>query len=444
MPTPDDPFAHDPERTVIKPMPGRRTESPPAQRKVPPPSPPPRATSSAEDAGLVELVSVGVNPLANAASPLLALAVRLRGSATQSDVPALRDRIVRELKRFEHKLRSSGVQSDTLRTAHYSLCALIDNLVLNTPWSRDSNWAAQTLSSVFHQDDTGGDRFFEILRSLRNDPGGQLDVLELMYLCLSIGFEGRHRDDAVRLARIREEVYQEIRRRSGEFERELSPHWQGIQAAHKPLASQIPLWVFGLTAGAALMTIFLVFFFALSNASDPVFAKIAALPPGKNVPIRGGNQLPVLENHAPRLREFLADEIRRGLVEVKDDDRTITIAIHGSRTFAVGSATLQSEYRQVVERIGTALQNEPGRVTVSGHTDSTPIRANAAFPSNYELSLRRAETARDIIRGKLPTGGERVVAEGMGESMPLFPNDTPENREQNRRIEIPLLKPLAG
>jgi OOP family OmpA-OmpF porin len=58
--------------------------------------------------------------------------------------------------------------------------------------------------------------------------------------------------------------------------------------------------------------------------------------------------------------------------------------------------------------------------------------------------LKRAETARDIIRAQLATDGERVVAEGMGESMPLFPNDTPENREQNRRIEITLLKPLAG
>jgi type VI secretion system protein ImpK len=422
-------------------MPGRRTEAP-AQRKVPPATP--RSAPSAEDAGLVELVSLGVNRLADAAAALLALAVQLRGSVTQNDVPAIRDRIVRELKRFEQKLRSAGVQTDTLRTTHYALCALIDNIVLNTPWGRESKWAAQTLSSVFHQDNTGGDRFFAILKSLRDDTGGQLESLELMYLCLSIGFEGRHREDNARHVRIREEVYQEIRRRRGHFERELSPHWQGIPAAHKPLASQIPLWVFGLASGAVLMAIFLGFFFALSNASEPVFAQIATLPPGKNVAIRGGNQLPALENHAPRLREFLADEIRRGLVEVRDDDRTITIAIQGSRTFAVGSASLQAEYRQVVQRIGMALRTEPGRVTVSGHTDNTPIRRNAAFPSNYELSLRRAETARDLIRQQLAADGERVVAEGMGDTMPRYPNDTPEHREQNRRIEIALFKPLAG
>jgi type VI secretion system protein ImpK len=442
MATSDDPFAHDPERTVIRPMPGRRTETPAKGKATPPPQP--RAAPSAEEAGLVELVSVGVNRLADAASALLALAVRLRGSVTQSDVPALRDRIVRELRRFEQKLRSAGAESDTLRTAHFALCALIDNIVLNTPWGRESNWAAQTLSSVFHKRNVGGDEFFDILHALRRNAGSQLDVLELLYLCLSIGFEGRHREDAAKHAKEREETYQEIRRRRGEFERELSPHWQGIPAAHRPLASQIPLWVFGLGSGAVLMAIFLTFFFTLSNASDPVFGQIATLPPGKNVAIRGGDQLPVLENHAPRLREFLADEIRRGLVEVRDDDRTITIAIHGSSTFAVGSATLQTAYRQVVERIGTALRTEPGRVTVSGHTDSTPVRRNAAFPSNYELSLKRAETARDIIRAQLATDGERVVAEGMGESMPLFPNDTPENREQNRRIEITLLKPLAG
>lgn len=448
MPIPDDPFAHDPERTVIRPMPGRRSEpaAAPGRKPAPPPAPPPAGPSGSED--VAEIGAVGVNPLVEAASSLIAMAVRLRHTTNQSDVPALRDRIVRELKRFEQALRARNVEEGTIRTAHFALCALIDDLVLKTPWGHQSNWRAQTLTGVFHNDVRAGERFFDpILKRLRANPGPNIDLIELMYLCVSLGFEGMYRgaeNGPAEIARLREAVYAEIRRCRGDFERELSPHWQGIAAAHKPLASQIPLWVFALASGAVLTAVFIGFVFALGNLSEPVFAQIPRLPPGKNVPVQGATALPVLTNHAPRLREFLAKEIQQGLVEVKDDERTITILIHGSRTFASGSATLQSEYRSVVERIGTALQNEPGRIIVSGHTDNTPVRASGAFPSNAVLSEKRAEAAQAIIQAQLMTDKDRVEAEGMGDTQPLFANDTPEHREQNRRIEIMIFKPVAG
>jgi type VI secretion system protein ImpK len=138
---------------------------------------------------------------------------------------------------------------------------------------------------------------------------------------------------------------------------------------------------------------------------------------------------------------LLAPEIAANIVKVDEDPRTITISIHGSAAFAVGSADLEDQYRRVLERIGAAIDSEPGLVTVSGHTDSTPIRT-VRFPSNYELSLARAEAARDVIRTRLKDQA-RVVAEGHSDSEPLESNDTPQGRELNRRIEVGLLKPLA-
>jgi type VI secretion system protein ImpK len=443
MPTPDDPFEFDPDRTVIRPMPGRRTEAPPpVERKIPLA---PAGPSGSEDVRSTELVSIGVNPVVAAATPLIAMAVRLRGSATQRDVPALRDRIVRELKRFEQTLRSSGIPPETLRTAHYTLCATIDDLVLNTPWGQEANWRAQSLCGVFHNDVRAGERFFDILRQLGSDPSRHIEVLVLMYLCLSLGFEGRFRvlgNGPAELARIREDLFNTIRQLRGDFERELSPHWQGIPASHKPLSSKIPLWVFACASGVLLMVIFIGFSFALSTASNPVFAKMSLLPPGEDVAINGGTALPKLDSHALRLREFLAPEISARIVEVNEDERTITISIHGSGTFAVGNANLENKYREVLQRIGAAIQNEPGQVKVTGHTDSTPIRT-VPFPSNYELSLARADAARDVIRAQLSDPG-RVVAEGRADTQPVASNQTPEGRELNRRIEITLLKPLAG
>ena len=82
---------------------------------------------------------------------------------------------------------------DQLRPAHYALCACLDDVVLNTPWGSTGAWAARSLVSTFHQEVRSGERFFDLLTQLRQNPGTFLPVLELMYLCLSLGFQGRYR-----------------------------------------------------------------------------------------------------------------------------------------------------------------------------------------------------------------------------------------------------------
>ena len=453
MPDPLDPFQYNPDsddRTVIRPTPGRAGSAPPrpaAPAPTPPaaaaPAPAPRMERT-EEPSPIDIALAGANPVIVAAGPLIALASRLRSSATQSDVPGLRDRIVRELKRYQQKLAADGVEQADI--AHFALCALIDDLVLNTPWGVDSMWPQQTLSAVFHRRwADSGVRFYEVLNKLEEDPVRNIDILELMYLCLSLGFEGKFRADpsgAAKLARTRETLYQAIRRQRGEFERELSPHWQGVQRAHKPLSAAVPLWVFGLASAALVMAAFIVFSWLISNASNPVFAQIAQLPPTMPVAVRQPQPVgPCIT--CQTLRTVLAPEIARGIVEVKDDARSISVSIRGSGSFPAGSANLQGPYANMIERIAEGIKVESGRVTVSGHTDSTPIHT-IRFPSNYELSLARAEAARDAIRARIPDP-DRVLAEGRGDAEPVASNSTPEGREQNRRIEISILKrPAAG
>ena len=440
MAEPDDPFRIDPERTVMRPMPGRPAVPRPAPRPAPAAS-----AAGAEDISLSELFLPGLNPLLAAAGPLFAIAVRIRGSAAEPDMAALRDRILQEFKLFQERLRAANVPAKTAQLAHRSLCALIDDLVLNTPWGANSNWRTATLFSVFHGQVTGGDWFFDALRQLAAEPRANLDVLELMYLSLSLGFEGRLRvqsTGAAELARLRENLYAAIREQRGKFERELSPHWQGVKAAHTSLPNRIPIWVFAAAAATILMVIFIGLSLLLGAASNPVFAELAKLPPADPPSIAGGTSLPKFASHADRLRQFLAPEISAHLVAVGETDRTITISLQGSGIFGAGNANVEDRYVDVLLRVGAAIQDEPGTVTVLGHTDSTPIRT-IRFPSNYELSLARAESSRDVMRSRL-TDPQRLKAEGMGDSAPLASNDTPQGREQNRRIEIVLAKPVAG
>ncbi len=104
--------------------------------------------------------------------------------------------------------------------------------------------------------------------------------------------------------------------------------------------------------------------------------------------------------------------------------------------FGSGSSTLQPTFLSLLQRIGDALNTEPGRVQVIGHTDNQPIRT-VRFPSNYQLSLARAQAARDVVAQKI-NDPSRLSVEGRADQMPIASNDTAEGREANRRIEIVL------
>jgi type VI secretion system protein ImpK len=145
--------------------------------------------------------------------------------------------------------------------------------------------------------------------------------------------------------------------------------------------------------------------------------------------------------HKPRLAPYLADEIRRGLVAVDDRaDRSI-VTILGDGLFRPGEATVGAREQWLLSRIGDALFCVPGQVDVVGHTDNAPIRT-LRFPSNWELSKARAESVAHPLSNLVPPA--RLRAHGRGDAEPVAPNETPEGRARNRRVEITLHVPAAA
>ena len=209
--------------------------------------PPARGAASIPVEG-AETISFGLNPLVAAAAPLLQLLGRLRNTYSQPDPGDLRERAIQQIRAFEQTARDGGVPIDQLRPAHYALCASLDDVVLNTPWGSSGGWAARSLVSTFHQEVRSGERFFDLLAQLRQNPGMFLPVLELMYLCLSLGFQGRYRlspRGPGELDRLREDLYTIIARQRQATDPALAPHWQGVQAPYRPARAALPTWVMG-------------------------------------------------------------------------------------------------------------------------------------------------------------------------------------------------------
>lgn len=426
------------EETVLLPRGPARPN--PGGRLTLVPSPPSQASPAERFWEALALDRLG--PLVAAAAALLGLCAQLKNSSSHPDVEGLRLRVLREIDAFERRVTPLGLAPRAIKASKYALCATIDDIVLNTPWGSRSVWTTRSMVGSLFSETWGGDRFFDLLAQLKKDPGVNVDLLELLYYCMSLGFEGRFRiapRGASELSVLREDVYRLIRAARGEFERDISPHWRGVAAARKLLRGIVPAWVVGAAGVALLLLLYAGLLFALNGRSDPVFDELAALPPTGAVTLaRVAPPPPVIVMRGDRLRRFLEPEIREGLVTVAEDAQQIVVTIRGAGMFDSASPTVKSQFEPLLRRIGEALNDQPGAVLLTGHTDATPIRS-LAFPSNYHLSLARAKSVGEIITSKMSEPG-RVREEGRGSTEPVASNDTPEGRQQNRRTEIIISK----
>jgi type VI secretion system protein ImpK len=408
------------------------------------------------------MVKVGTNPLVAAASPVIAAAVRIASDRGRGpDLDRLRVAMVDAIHKFETDALSVGLDTRSLRAARYALCAMVDDIVLSTPEGTASSWTRQSMTSIFHDEVVGGERFFDILEQMQKDLGHHEPVVELMYLCLSLGFIGRYRvrpRGVAELTDLRDGVYNTIRARRGEVEHELSPQWRGLNAGTRPLARRIPVWALALGTVAIAFAMYIGITFLLSSVSEAAFAQLFALPPHGQITVPHQARAPLSAVPAvpqstgqpqaaervieeSKLKKFLEPEIRAGLVQVFEDAQSVTVRLTNRNMFGSGTATLASSYGSILGRIGDALNDEPGRIDVIGYTDDQPIHT-ARFPSNFELSQARADAVADQLRARMKDS-KRLHAQGKGQNDPIGSNATAEGRQENRRTEIVLVRDSA-
>jgi len=431
------------EKTQIIPNPGGRL----AERRRPPlpgavpPEPPARGHPVSP---MVLDATVGLNSLVTAAAPILALVSRLSTMIAHNDVEGLQRHLYGEYAAFDKRSEAAGVKPEIRRASHYALCATVDDVAASTPWGGNNVWAGH-MARRFHNDASGGDTFYNLLGHFERDPETYGDVLELFYLCLSLGFQGRLGvlpNGAAQLAEIRGRLHRLIRRRRGEVAAELSPHWRGVAAPHRPLASRTPLWIVASCTAVLLLFLFIGFRLALVTGSDALFADLGTLPQLRQPMLEAAPPPPPPPPAPPPARQsvagFLEPEIREGLVTVNETPQNVVVRLTGTGLFAAGSADLQPRFLPVIDRIATAVKDDHGRVLVVGHTDNQPIHT-LRFPSNYELSLARAQAVRTRLAQTLGAPDDISIA-GRGDAEPIGDNATPEGREMNRRIDIIVLR----
>jgi type VI secretion system protein ImpK len=466
--TDNDPFAEpdDSERTVIRPNPGgRRTQSAPATLEqatphetaaagttepgfgVPPSGAGSDGGSASPDVVGVEFGLTGTNRLNACAATLFSLVSRIRNRAQHMDPEKLRQSVVAEIRAFENRGLQSGIDAQDIKVARYAICATLDDVVLNTPWGGQSVWTQQSMVGTFHRETVGGDRFYDLLARLEKEPSNNIDLLEFVYMCLSLGFEGRLRveqNGSDKHLQIRAGLARIIAAQRQQVERDLSPNWEGVDKPHKVLSAWKPVWITTGIVSILLTVSFLTFSYLLSGSTERVIGQLSVLgsdevaellrraPPPPPAPPQA-EQVEQMET----VKSFLRAEIDQGKVTVFQDTNTITIrTLQG--LFGSGSDRLSDSYIGAIEKVAAALNEQRGAIIVVGHSDNIPIRSSR-YPSNLHLSLARAKSVMLQLASGL-NDPSRLSAEGRADTVPIATNDTREGRNKNRRIEILLVK----
>lgn len=146
---------------------------------------------------------------------------------------------------------------------------------------------------------------------------------------------------------------------------------------------------------------------------------------------------------AEKLKKALAEEIAQCMIQVEAKGATIVIRIREKGSFPSGLARFSPDFTKVLDKLEHTLGDVEGRVVVAGHTDNVPIRT-ARFRSNWDLSAARAvSVVHELLRGG-SLSLDRFMIEGHGQARPLVPNDTPENRALNRRVELTIIQGEAA
>jgi type VI secretion system protein ImpK len=363
------------------------------------------------------------------------------------DPEKLRQSVVAEIRAFENRGLQSGIDAQDIKVARYAICATLDDVVLNTPWGGQSVWTQQSMVGTFHRETVGGDRFYDLLARLEKEPSNNIDLLEFVYMCLSLGFEGRLRveqNGSDKHLQIRAGLARIIAAQRQQVERDLSPNWEGVDKPHKVLSAWKPVWITTGIVSILLTVSFLTFSYLLSGSTERVIGQLSVLgsdevaellrraPPPPPAPPQA-EQVEQMET----VKSFLRAEIDQGKVTVFQDTNTITIrTLQG--LFGSGSDRLSDSYIGAIEKVAAALNEQRGAIIVVGHSDNIPIRSSR-YPSNLHLSLARAKSVMLQLASGL-NDPSRLSAEGRADTVPIATNDTREGRNKNRRIEILLVK----
>jgi type VI secretion system protein ImpK len=171
--------------------------------------------------------SIGINPLVDAASQLFTMMGYVRNPAHANlDFAQLHEDLRWEISAYQDKLAHLDYAPEQILICCYLVCASLDDIISHLNATSQSKWAQYSLLKTLQPEGQQSDQFFILLEHALKDPTSYIDILEFMYLCLSLGYKGPYRGteyNLYRLEQINTSIYHHIQAQRGFTTKRLSP-----------------------------------------------------------------------------------------------------------------------------------------------------------------------------------------------------------------------------
>lgn len=349
--------------------------------------------------------------------PLIALATQLRAAVPAN--PAATGRAVRDaVARFESDLASGGCDARTVAAASYLMCVWLDEVITPHAWAAAA-WPTHGLLAQFHHETEGGQRVFQLLDKLCQQPTQDRALLELFYVCLSLGLQGRWGDlpdGARQLDSLRKRLAKLLGLEAApSTSMPLSARWQAAVGERKTGSGWRLRFGAVLLSALMAMAVYVASQWSLARQVDQVFAGLQGLERTSQAgarPVTAAQRAQVDRTSSSatgRLATALAADLNRGDLTVHDEAHRSVISLPCERVFEPGTTQLTAAARPLLERIADALARHGGRALVTAYADPGAARP-ARIVTASQLADEWASQVQSLLRQKM--GATPVAAEG--------------------------------
>jgi chemotaxis protein MotB len=146
-----------------------------------------------------------------------------------------------------------------------------------------------------------------------------------------------------------------------------------------------------------------------------------------------------LQEVREKIEEAIEKLVLKDYVSIIEEKHSLTLRIDSVILFDLGSADIKTSGKEILSKLGSLMNELKNEIMIQGHTDNLPINT-MLYPTNWELSTKRATNVVIFLIDNCGLRPDKLTATGNGEFRPIRPNDTEENRQKNRRIDIVIVK----
>ena len=207
-------------------------------------------------------------------APCFSLILQLRESDALGDSDLLRSRILELLKSAEQDAFHAAIPSSDIKDARFAIVAFLDEAIIGSNWEARGTWVARPLQVQLYGKAVSGEAFFDRLDRLKADAGLRHDVLEVYYLCLTLGFKGKYQVMGVagqNELRIQiEDAYARLKASRRKEQGVLAPHGRPRDQVAAEVKSKLPPWVVAVAAASIGLVAYVVMAIVMNGSLEDV------------------------------------------------------------------------------------------------------------------------------------------------------------------------------